>query len=424
MSVLIFGADGFIARNLSVALTKAGISVVKAGRQKPHLDTSYITLNSQETDQSVWDQAVKGIDTVINCTGAIKSRSGNSLHSVHLEGATRLFKACQNSSVKRVIHFSALGASTDKPTEYQRTKGQAEEQLAKFAQGHFDFCILKPSLVVGPGGGSSTLFGALASLPVAVGFGDKLGKVQPVLIDDICDLVVRLVQRKEPLPEHLDVVGPKAMQIDEMMNILRQHLQAKSWLTLKMPAKILEISSYFSGSLTNDILNRDTVRMMHEGNTADPKAFAHHLGHTPHKLSDLSTLHPASVEERRNANLYFLKPFLRWSIGWLWVMTGVLSLGLYPIQESLNLINLVGVEGNFANILLFGSAGLDLLLGILLLMKVQVVKTALVQVALTLSYMTIALSLPSEYWLHPFAPLLKNIPLIIATLIMTALEKE
>lgn len=424
MSVLIYGADGFIGRNLSVALSKAGLDVVKAGRRQSQTDEHYITLNSQETEGQAWAQAIDGIDTVINCTGAIKSRLGNSLQCVHIEGAARLFKACQNSTVKRVIHFSALGAGTNKPTEYQHTKGQAEEQLVKIAQGHFDYCILRPSLVVGPSGGSSTLFGALAALPVAVGFGGQVGKVQPVLIDDICDLIVHLVQSDEPLPDRLDVVGPKAMRIDEMMSILRQHLQAKAWLRFRMPSKLLELSSYFSGSLTNDILNRDTVRMMKEGNTADPQAFSRYLGYSPHDLNKLSSLHPVTAEERRNASLYFLKPLLRWSLGLLWVLTGFLSLGLYPIEDSRALLSNIGAEGAFADVLLFSSAGLDLLLGAMLLLNVHVIKVAVLQVVVMVTYMFIAVGLPAQYWLHPFAPLLKNIPLIIATLVMAALEKE
>jgi hypothetical protein len=39
-----------------------------------------------------------------------------------------------------------------------------------------------------------------------------------------------------------------------------------------------------------------------------------------------------------------------------------------------------------------------------------------------LAFTLIATALPAEYWLHPFAPLLKNLPIAAATLAMMALE--
>ena len=45
-----------------------------------------------------------------------------------------------------------------------------------------------------------------------------------------------------------------------------------------------------------------------------------------------------------------------------------------------------------------------------------------VQLAAMAAYTGIALALPAEYWLHPFAPLLKNLPLALAILIMMTLE--
>lgn len=39
-----------------------------------------------------------------------------------------------------------------------------------------------------------------------------------------------------------------------------------------------------------------------------------------------------------------------------------------------------------------------------------------------LAYIALAAGLPGEYWLHPFAPLLKNLPIAATTLAMMALE--
>ena len=44
------------------------------------------------------------------------------------------------------------------------------------------------------------------------------------------------------------------------------------------------------------------------------------------------------------------------------------------------------------------------------------------QLALMAAFSLLALRLPAGYWLHPFAPLVKNLPIAAATLAMMAME--
>jgi hypothetical protein len=46
------------------------------------------------------------------------------------------------------------------------------------------------------------------------------------------------------------------------------------------------------------------------------------------------------------------------------------------------------------------------------------------QVAIMLAYMAVISIFLPEFWLHPFGPLIKNLPLLAATLIMLILEEE
>jgi hypothetical protein len=71
---------------------------------------------------------------------------------------------------------------------------------------------------------------------------------------------------------------------------------------------------------------------------------------------------------------------------------------------------------------LFGAAALDTLLGALLLIGWRPVAVGAAQLAAMAAFTLLAAWLPAEYWLHPFAPLLKNLPIAAATLVMMALE--
>ncbi len=96
----------------------------------------------------------------------------------------------------------------------------------------------------------------------------------------------------------------------------------------------------------------------------------------------------------------------------VWVVTGILSLGIFPQQESLALLEPVGLQGEVALVMLYGSASLDILLGILSLTKPSRMLWR-VQATLVVAYsIIIALYLP-QYWLHPFGPMLKNLPILL-----------
>ena len=103
---------------------------------------------------------------------------------------------------------------------------------------------------------------------------------------------------------------------------------------------------------------------------------------------------------------------MRYTLAIVWLVTGVLSLGIFPQRESLSLLESVGLHGTIALPVLYGSASLDIVLGILTLIR-PVPMLWRAQAALVIAYsIIIAIFLP-VYWLHPFGPLLKNLPILL-----------
>jgi len=106
------------------------------------------------------------------------------------------------------------------------------------------------------------------------------------------------------------------------------------------------------------------------------------------------------------------------------VVTGLLSLGIFPKDQSLALLAALGVHGTFADVLLYGAAGLDLALGLALLIGPRRRWLWGAQAALIAGYtVLISVWLPA-FWLHPFGPILKNLPLLAAIAMLWALEED
>ena len=100
---------------------------------------------------------------------------------------------------------------------------------------------------------------------------------------------------------------------------------------------------------------------------------------------------------------------IRYCLAAVWLVTGIVSLGIYLVQDSLALLAKVGIVGQFAVFTLYAEALLDIAIGILTL--TQPSKSLwLLQACIVGGYsVVIALSLP-EFLIHPFGPILKNLP--------------
>ena len=112
---------------------------------------------------------------------------------------------------------------------------------------------------------------------------------------------------------------------------------------------------------------------------------------------------------------------IRVTLALVWLITGLLSLGIYPVEDSLQLLERVGITGKGGYWLLYGESLLDIVIGILTLVRPGK-SLWLLQMAIIAAYTaTISVFLP-EFWLHPFGPILKNLP--IFTLLWLLYRRE
>ncbi len=107
----------------------------------------------------------------------------------------------------------------------------------------------------------------------------------------------------------------------------------------------------------------------------------------------------------------------------VWMITGALSLAVFPQQESLKLLAAVGLNGSPALAALYGTASLDILLGILTL-SLPSLWLWRMQVIVIVGYSVVIAICLTEYWLHPFGPILKNLPILFLLWLLHQRERE
>lgn len=167
----------------------------------------------------------------------------------------------------------------------------------------------------------------------------------------------------------------------------------------------------------------ETWQMLQRGNTADASATRDLLGREPRPVSAFVS-HWGAKELRLSALSDWLQFILRAAIAAVWLVAGVVSMGIYPVDESYALLARVGITGGLAPMALYGAAALDIAFGLGTLFLQHRKFLWIAQATLIGLYtVTITFFLP-EFWLHPFGPLIKNLPILAAIWLLYEMEKH
>ena len=347
---------------------------------------------------------LEGIDVAVNAVGIFRERASQTFEAVHTEGPRQLFRACIDAGVSRVVQVSALGADHEAASAFHRTKRAADDALLALP-----LCgvVALPSLVYGEGGASARLFDTLAILPVLWLPNGGTQRVQPIHVDDACEALVALIEGRQV--GRVALVGPHAIPLADFIRVLGRRIGGVEPRIAAVPRPLLRAATRLAGARIA-WLHAESLAMLERGNCASSDEVTRLLGRTPRAYEDF--IDRTAVPARRAAiALGCAEPLLRLSIAFVWVLSGVVSLGLYPVEESLSMLAQCGVPEGLRWPALVASSLLDILLGVLTL-RSRHPNLWIAQAILILAYTAILTLFIPALWLHPFGPLSKNLPML------------
>ncbi|KCB25941.1 complex I NDUFA9 subunit family protein [Bordetella hinzii] len=227
MRILVMGGTGFIGRRVAARLARAGHRVRVPTRRLAHgrelLVLPTVTVLERDVhDDAVLDALLRDCEAVVNLVGILHGGRGRpyggGFARAHVELPRRLAQACLRQGVRRLVHVSALGADSNGPSMYARSKGDGEAAIREaYAQAaHPGWTILRPSVVFGPEDNFTNLFARLARwLPVLMVPGAR-SRVQPVYVGDVAQVISTVLRDPEAAGACHELAGPEIYTLAEL----------------------------------------------------------------------------------------------------------------------------------------------------------------------------------------------------------------
>ena len=298
----ILGGGGFIGRYLVRNLTKKNYRCIISTRkafQKGYLKTQATPgaielVDWNPNNFSELKEAIKNSDIVINLIGILYETRKQKFYNIHSNIPEAVAKICSESDVKKFIHVSAIGASENSKSLYQKSKYLGE---VKALNNFNNTIIIRPSVVCGTEDNFTNLFSKLSILPVIPVVGINY-KFQPILVNDVADAIVQAIETKDNLRKIYEIGGPKVISFGDMVKSILKTINKKRFV-VPMPMAIAKIQSTITDLLPiPPILTKDQCEILSE---ADNVVSSNNL-----TLKDLD-INPTDVEEEMKKWLWRYK---------------------------------------------------------------------------------------------------------------------
>lgn len=219
--ICVLGGSGFVGVHVCNQLAARGYRVTVPSHYRERAKVDLITLPTVDVttadihDAETLRRLTRGCDAVVNLVGVLHGGRGRaSFQQCHVELARKVVDACRRNGVRRLLHMSALNAGVGAPSEYLKSKGEAEDVVR---QSGLDFTIFRPSVIFGREDRFLNLFAQMLRMMPVVPLGSPDARFKPVYVEDVAAAFAESLTRLESLGRTYDLVGPKVYTLRELV---------------------------------------------------------------------------------------------------------------------------------------------------------------------------------------------------------------
>lgn len=266
MKIAITGGTGFVGNHLAQRLAADGHEVVLVGRtvRAAGLQKNVTLVVAEITDEAALETAFQGCDAVAHCAGINREIGSQTYARIHVQGTRAVVEASQAAGVERLVMLSFLRARPDGPTEYHRSKWQAEELVRGSGR---DWTILKAGVIHGRGDHMlDHLSHAFYSFPIFGLVGLHERPVRPVAVADVVRVLEAAVTGDPRLTDRtVAVLGPEEMPLGEAVRRVA-HVTGRHPFFIRLPIWThLLVGRVAEALMRVPLISLAQVRILQEG---------------------------------------------------------------------------------------------------------------------------------------------------------------
>jgi len=411
-SALLIGAQGFLGGFIAAALRARGWRVIagvrhpRAGCDERRVD---LTLMSGAQD---WRPILADVDAVVNASGILRESGRQTFAAIHVAAPMALASACVDAGIDTFVQISALGIPAD--GGFIESKHRFDEALLALPMRSV---VLRPSVVYAVSGsyGGTSLLRALAALPLfslLPGAGQWL--IQPVAAEDLAHLVADALHGAQR--GIYEVGAPQPITLRDYQLAWRRWLRIGGRRILGVPEILVSVQVWLAERLGRGPVGETMWRMLRRGNITHADAgprLLRDFGMLPRALDEVLAMQPSQVQDRWQAQAYFLAPLLRVSIIAVWLLSALAG-WLTPAATIEALADGSLLQAMPVTALARATGALDLSLAVWLASGWRPRWAIALMAASVLAYtVAFGLLLPA-LWLEPLGGLAKNLMILPA----------
>ncbi|WP_108816623.1 SDR family oxidoreductase [Loktanella sp. Alg231-35] len=423
MTILVVGAYGLIGCGVAQRLQRDGHTIIGLGRDidtgkrvLPAINWQYADLHTL-TDVTAWQPFLKGVDAVVNCSGALQDGPGDDLEVVHHYAVAALAQASASANVK-LVQISAAGAHLDATTPFLASKARGDAAIQSAGVSHQ---IFRPGLVIARHSyGGTTMLRMLAAFPLIQPIGVAEAKVQTVALDDVAEAVSAALAGNIPNSFVGDLVEKETQSLREVVASMRQWLGfAPARREVFIPELMIRVTSRVADGLGKlgwrSPLRSTAVKVLADGVTGGPTDLSE-FGLLPVKsMSQTLASMPARAEDRMFARMALLTPIIIATLVAFWFLSGLI--GFISVNEAAIVLEDVGWPRALAVASVLFWAVVDIAIAFGLAYRPYAKMACWSAIGVSLFYLAASTLFVPDLWLDPLGPMVKVLPSIALALV-------
>lgn len=225
-TIAISGANGFVGKNIGRFLAKNGfevVSLVRKGRKKS-VDFGRAVVSENLAESSIVG-SIKGSVAFLHFIGKGRQTADSSYDTVNVNLTRNAVALCKKAGIKKIIYLSGLGVDKKSTLGYFVSKFKAEQEIVKSG---LDYTIFRPSYIMGKNDPLSQILAGQMHKGSVVIAGSGKYRLQPILVSDVAQIVMKAISGKQFSKKIIDLVGPQAVTYNKFVKDLvgaRAHIR-------------------------------------------------------------------------------------------------------------------------------------------------------------------------------------------------------